>query len=179
MDACECLCVRVQGVSACMCLWSSTSWCIRCICVYPACDRVSVSFCCLTMSMWTAVCEGLCALCMSGVFEHVCALCFSGYAYVWMCMHVPCFSMDLGSIHVCEHACALEVCEHVCPVSMPLCLGDIRSWMTQYPVSVYRCHACAHTSVYRPLCLCPPHVCLPTETHVRMYASQGAWGWAV
>lgn len=75
------------------------------------------------MSMWTAVCEGLWALCMSGVFEHVCALCFSGYACVWMCVHVPCFSMNLGSVCVCEQACALEVylcVERVRHVSMLL-----------------------------------------------------------
>lgn len=181
VDVCACLCVHVQGVFACMYLWSSMSWCIQCIHVYPVCDRVSVSLCSVSMSMWTAVCEVLCALCMSGVFEHVCAL------FLWICLCVDvcaCALLFHGSgQHMCVRACVcsggVPVCERVCHASMPLCLGDIGSWMTQYPVSGYRCHACAHTSVCRPLCICQPHVCLPTGTRLHMCASQGAWGWAV
>lgn len=57
------------------------------------------------------------------------------------------------------------MCERVCYVCVPLCLGDMRSWMTQCHVSVYWCRACAHASGCRHLCLCLPvrvlvHGCL-------------------
>lgn len=130
MCVCECLCVRVQGVSLVLKVLVYLMHPCLCNAWQGVCEPstvVSIGMCAsayggFACSVHSRTC--VCLLCVA----HVTAIrvCRSGCACVRICVHVPCFSVDLGS---------MRVWEHVCHAPMPLRLCDARVWDDAAPCS--------------------------------------------